>query len=166
MSDNVFDIPETIKRHYNPHSFEHEFLGYPAPKEYNEFEKIQIKRAMFGGKNYTRLNSSLVIYELMDIPTELFKGIEFISERKVAITFFESQEFCVEKYFQTNFDVITDKNFIIKYLNNEGFAIRTDSYTIEKLDGVQKEPLTNEIKDITVKIILECNKHDISTCKE
>lgn len=166
MNDNVFDIPETIKRHYNLHSFEHEFLGYPEPKEYNEFEKIQMKRAMFGVKNYTRLNSSLAIYDLMDIPIELFKEIEFISERKIAITFYESQEFCVEKYFQTNFDVIKDKIFTIKYLNNEGFSIRTDSYTIENLCGVQKEPLTNEVKDITVKIILECNRHDISTCKE
>lgn len=166
MSDNVIYIPESIKSIGDVRNFEAEFLGYPAPKEYSEIEKIQMKRAMFGGKNYTRLNTSLVIYDLMDIPTELFKGIEFISERKIAVTFYESQEFCVEKYFQTNFDVIKDKIFTIKYLNNEGFAIRTDSYTIEKLDGVQKEPLTNEVKDITVKIILECSKHDISTCKE
>ena len=168
MSDNVFDIPESIKRHYNPHSFEHEFLGYPAPKEYNEFEKIQMKRALFGGKNenYTKLRCDLWICEFMDIPCELFKSVEFISEHTVSITFYESEQFCVEKYFQLNFDVIRDKNFIIKYLNKEGYAIRTDTYKVAKLNNVEKEPLSNLVDNITVKITLECSNHGISTCKE
>lgn len=167
MSNKVFDIPESIKSVDSVRRFEAEFLGYPVPKEYSEIEKIQMKRAMRGAKNnYTRLSSSLWLLEFMDIPFELVKSVEFISEYKLAITFYETQEFCVEKYFQTNFDIIKDKNFSIKYLNKEGYVARTDTYNVVKLGGIEKEPLTNEVKDITVKITLECSNHDISTCKE
>ena len=136
-------------------------------KDYNEFEKIQLKRAMVGVKyGYTRLSDSLTLIQFLDIPEELFKSVEFITEYKLGITFYESAEFCVEKYFKTNFDLIQGKKLIIKYLNKEGFAVRTDSYKISSLVNIMKEPLTRENKDLTVKIILECNGHDISTCKE
>ena len=115
---------------------------------------------------YTRLSDSLTLIQFLDIPEELFKSVEFITEYKLGITFYESAEFCVEKYFKTNFDLIQGKKLIIKYLNKEGFAVRTDSYKISSLVNIMKEPLTRENKDLTVKIILECNGHDISTCKE
>lgn len=165
MSDNVFDIPKGLKSYESFKLFENEFYGYPKNDEYNEFEKIKIKSAI-KGKEYHRISSSLWVAECMDIPSELIKSVEFVSEYKLAITFYESEEFCVEKYFQTNFDIIKDKKFIIKYLNKEGYAVRTDSYTISKLCSIDKKPLTNEIEDIKVKITLECKNHDISTCKE
>lgn len=165
MSDNVFDIPKGLKSYESFKLFENEFYGYPKNDEYNEFEKIKIKSAI-KGKEYHRIYSSLWVAECMDIPSELIKSVEFVSEYKLAITFYESEEFCVEKYFQTNFDIIKDKKFIIKYLNKEGYAVRTDSYTISKLCSIDKKPLTNEIEDIKVKITLECKNHDISTCKE
>ena len=58
------------------------------------------------------------------------------------------------------------KKLTIKYLNKEGYAVRTDEYEISKMVDIMKEPLTRENKDLTVKIILECSGHDISTCKE
>lgn len=144
--------------------------GFNEPwkkKEYNEFEKIQLKRAINGIKNgYTRLSNSLILFEFLDIPEELFKGVEFITEYKLGVTFYESAEFCIEKYFKTNFDLLKGKKLTIKYLNKEGYAVRTDEYEISKMVDIIKEPLTLENKDLTVKIILECSKHDISTCKE
>lgn len=136
-------------------------------KQYSEFEKIQLKRAIAGIKyGYTRLSESLTLIELLDIPEELVKSVDFITEYKLGITFYESIEFCVEKYFKTNFDILKGKKLIIKYLNKEGFSVRTDEYEISKMIDIMKEPLTRETKDLTVKIILECSKHDISTCKE
>ena len=136
-------------------------------KQYTEFEKIQLKRAIAGIKHgYTRISESLTLIELLDIPEELVKSVDFITEYKLGITFYESIEFCVEKYFKTNFDILKGKKLIIKYLNKEGFSVRTDEYEISKMIDIMKEPLTRESKDLTVKIILECSKHDISTCKE
>jgi len=136
-------------------------------KQYSEFEKIQLKRAIAGIKyGYTRISESLTLIELLDIPEELVKSVDFITEYKLGITFYESIEFCVEKYFKTNFDILKGKKLIIKYLNKEGFSVRTDEYEISKMIDIMKEPLTRETKDLTVKIILECSKHDISTCKE
>ena len=149
--------PEAIKR------FEENY--YSVPK-FNEFDKIQMKRSIRGGKLYSRLNTSLYILEFMDIPFELVKRIEFIGEKKLEITFFETAEFCVEKYFETNFDVLKDKKLKIKYLNKEGFAIRTDEYVVSKLRGTKKGPLSYEIEDLTYQVILEYSSHDISTCKE
>lgn len=165
MSDNVFDVPKGLKSYDSFKFFQNELCGYPEQYDYNEFEKLKIKSAI-KGKEYHRISSSLWVAEFMDIPSELIKSIEFVSEYKLAITFYESEEFCVEKYFQGKFDIIKDKNFVIKYLNKEGYAIRTDSYTISKLCSIDKNPLTNEIEDIKVKITLECKNHDISTCKE
>lgn len=144
------------------------FNGWGFDKQqYNEFEKLQMKRAMAGVKfGYTRLIDSLTLIQFLDIPEELFKSIEFISEYKLGVTFYESAEFCVEKYFKTNFDLLKDKKLTIKYLNKEGYAVRTDEYEISKMVDIMKEPLTRENKDLTVKIILECSGHDISTCKE
>lgn len=136
-------------------------------QQYNEFEKLQMKRAMAGVKFvYTRISDSLTLIQFLDIPEELFKSIEFISEYKLGVTFYESAEFCVEKYFKTNFDLLKGKKLTIKYLNKEGYAVRTDEYEISKMADIMKEPLTRENKDLTVKIILECSGHDISTCKE
>ena len=161
----VIGVPKGLMSMDSYNRFENEFYGYPERNDYNEYEKIKIKSAI-KGKEYHRISSSLWVAEFMDIPSELIKSIEFVSEYKLAITFYESEEFCVEKFFNTNFDIIKDKNFIIKYLNKEGYAIRTDSYTVTKLNGIDKMPLSNEIEDIKVKIILECKNHDISTCKE
>jgi len=162
MSDNVFYVPKRLKSYDSFKLFENEFYGYPERNEYNEFEKLKssIKR------KYHRISSALWVVEFIDIPSELIKSVEFLSEYKLAVTFYESEEFCVEKYFQTNFDIIKDKKIIIKYLNKEEYAIRTDSYTISKLCSIDKKPLSNEIEDIKVKITLECKNHDISTCKE
>lgn len=161
----VIGVPKDLMDVDSYNRFKNEFYGYPERNDYNEIEKLKIK-SVIKGKEYHRISSSLWVAELMDIPSELIKSIEFVSEYKLAITFYESEEFCVEKYFQTNFDIINDKNFIIKYLNKEGYAIRTDTYTITKLCDIDKKPLTNEIEDIIVKITLECKNHDISTCKE
>lgn len=161
----VIGVPKDLMGMDSYNRFKNEFYGYPEWNDYNEIEKLKIKSAI-KGKEYHRISSSLWVAECMDIPSELIKSVEFVSEYKLAITFYESEEFCVEKYFQTNFDIIKDKNFIIKYLNKEGYAIRTDSYTISKLCSIDKNPLTNEIEDIKVKITLECKNHDISTCKE
>lgn len=165
MSDNVFEVPKSLKSYDSFKLFQNEFYGYPKNNEYNEFEKLKIKSAI-KGKEYHRISSSLWVAECMDIPSELIKSVEFVSEYKLAITFYESEEFCVEKYFQTNFDNIREKKIIIKYLDKEGYAIRADSYVVKNLSKVEKEPLTNEIRDITVKITLECKNHDISTSKE
>ena len=165
MSENMVDVPKGLKSYDSFKLFQNEFYGYPKNYEDNEFEKLKIKSSI-KGKEYHRISCYLWVAEFMDIPSELIKSIEFVSEYKLVITFYESEEFCVEKYFQTNFDIIKDKNFIINYLNKEGYAIRTDSYTISKLCSIDKNPLTNEIEDIKVKITLECKNHDISTCKE
>lgn len=165
MGDNVINVPESLKSYDSIKFFENEFYGYPERNEYNEFEKLKIKSAI-KGKEYHRISSSLWVAEFIDIPSELIKSIEFVSEYKLAITFYESEEFCIEKYFQANFDLIDGKKLTIKYLNKEGYAIRTDTYTVTKLCGIDKKPLTNEIEDIKVKITLECKNHDISTCKE
>lgn len=146
----VIGVPKDLMGMDSYYRFQNEFYGYPKNDEYNEFEKLKIKSAI-KGKEYHRISSSLWVAECMDIPSELIKSVEFVSEYKLAITFYESEEFCVEKYFQTNFDIIKDKNFI---------------YTIYKLCSIDKKPLTNEIEDIKVKITLECKNHDISTCKE
>lgn len=161
----VIGVPKDLMGMDSYNRFKNEFLEYPKNDEYNEYEKLKIKSAI-KGKEYHRISSSLWVAEFIDIPSELIKSVEFVSEYKLAITFYESEEFCVEKYFQTNFDIIKDKNFIIKYLNKEGYAVRTDSYIISKLCSIDKKPLTNEIEDIKVKITLECKNHDISTCKE
>lgn len=164
--DNNFEGWNPDGKIYNDKSvrfFQNEIFGYPP--DYNEIERLKIKQAI-KGKEYHRISSSFWTAEFMDIPFDLIKSVDFVSEYKLAITFYESEEFCVEKYFQANFDIIKDKNFIIKYLNKEGYAIRTDSYTVIKLCGIEKKPLTNEDEDIIVKITLECKNHDISTCKE
>lgn len=169
MSDkDLMGVPGSLKDGIKIASFKNNYLGFPLENEnYNEFDKIRIKRGIFGkNENYTKLRCDLWICEFMDIPCELFKSVEFISEHTVSITFYESEQFCVEKYFQLNFDVIKDKNFIIKYLNKEGYAIRTDTYKVAKLNNVEKEPLSNLVENITVKITLECSNHGISTCKE
>jgi hypothetical protein len=144
------------------------FDGWGIDKQqYNEFEKLQMKRAISGVKfGYTRISDSLTLIQLLDVPEELFKSIEFITEYKLGVTFYESAEFCVEKYFKTNFDLLKGEKLTIKYLNKEGYAVRTDEYEISKMVDIMKEPLTRENKDLTVKIILECSGHDISTCKE
>ena len=163
----VIGVPKDLMGMDSYIRFKNEFLEYPPQRELNEFEKFEMRRAIQNkGNKYTRISSELWLCEFMDIPRELVKSIEFVSEYRLAITFYESEEFCVEKYFQINFDVIKDKNFIIKYLNKEGYIVRTDSYKVTKLSGIEREPLTNEIKSITVKITLECSNHDISTCKE
>lgn len=167
MSNDIIGVPKNLMGMDSYIRFKNEFLGYPPQRELNEFEKFEMRRAIQSkGSNYTRISSELWLCEFMDIPNELIKSIDFVSEYKLAITFYESEEFCVEKYFQTNFDVIKDKNFIIKYLNKEGYIVRTDSYKVTKLSGIERESLTNEIKSITIKITLECSNHDISTCKE
>ena len=161
----VIGVPKYLMGMDSYNRFQNEFYGYPKNNEYNEFEKLKIKSAI-KGKEYHRISSALWIAEFIDIPSELIKSVDFLSEYKLAITFYESEEFCVEKYFQTNFNIIEGKKFVIKYLNKEGYAIRTDSYTVTKLNGIDKMPLSNEIEDIKVKITLECKNHDISTCKE
>lgn len=136
-------------------------------KQYSEFDKILLKRAISWKKNeYTRLKNSLTLVELLDVPQELVKNVDFITENKIGITFYESVEFCVEKYFKTNSDLIQNKKLTIKYLDKEGFAVRTDEYEISKLDYIVKESLNQDGVDLTVKIILDCKSHDISTCKE
>lgn len=161
----MFDVPKGLKSYDSFKLFQNELYGYPKNYEYNELEKLKIKSAI-KGKEYHRISSSLWVSEFMDIPSELIKSIEFVSEYKLAITFYESEEFCVEKFFNTNFDLIDGKKLTIKYLNKEGYTIRTDTYTVTKLCDIDKKPLTNEIEDIIVKITLECKNHDISTCKE
>lgn len=161
----VIGVPKDLMGMDSYNRFQNEFYGYPKNYEYDEIEKLKIKSAI-KGKEYHRISSALWIAEFNDIPSELIKSVEFLSEYKLAITFYESEEFCVEKYFQTNFNIIEGKKFVIKYLNKEGYAIRTDSYTVTKLNGIDKMPLSNEIEDIKVKITLECSNHDISTCKE
>lgn len=163
-NQGVISVPKELMGMESYMRFKKDYLGYP--ESYSEIERIQMKRAINGGKRYGRLTSSLWVVEFMDIPVELIKSVEFVSEYKIAITFYESDEFCVEKYFQTNFDVLKDKIFYIKYLNKEGYAVRTDSYKVSKLSSIEKEPLTNEANDIIVKITFECSNHDISTCKE
>jgi hypothetical protein len=161
----VIGVPKDLMGMDSYNRFQNEFYGYPERNDYNEYEKLKIKSAI-KGKEYHRISSSLWVAEFMDIPSELIKSIEFVSEYKLAITFYESEEFCVEKFFNTNFDLFDGKKLTIKYLNKEGYAIRTDTYTVTKLLGIDKKPLANEAEDIKVKITLECKNHDISTCKE
>ena len=165
VNHGVIGIPKDLMGMDSYNRFQNEFYGYPERNDYNEYEKPKIKSAI-KGKEYHRISSYLWVAEFMDIPSELIKSIEFVSEYKLAITFYESEEFCVEKFFNTNFDLIDGKKLTIKYLNKEGYTIRTDTYTVTKLLGIDKKPLTNEIEDIKVKITLECKNHDISTCKE
>lgn len=161
----VIGVPKDLMGMDSYNRFQNELYGYPENDEYNLFEKLKIKLPI-KGKEYHRISSALWIAEFIDIPSELIKSVDFLSEYKLAITFYESEEFCVEKYFQTNFNIIEGKKFVIQYLNKKGYAIRTDSYTVTKLNGIDKMPLSNEIEDIKVKITLECSNHDISTCKE
>lgn len=165
MSDKVIDVPKGLNSYDSFRFFQNELYGYPEWNKYNEIEKLKIKSAI-KGKEYHRISSSLWVVEFMDIPSELIKSIEFVSEYNLEITFYESEEFCIEKYFQLNFDVLKNKILQIKYLDSEGYCIRHDSYTISKIGEIKKDTLSNEISNLTIKIIFECKKHDISTCKE
>ena len=83
------------------------------------------------------------------------------------ITFNETAEFCVEKYFRTNFDVLKDKKLILRYINKKGEVIRNDEYTVVNLVSIKKESLDiNDDGKLKIKVVLECKNYDISTCKE
>lgn len=165
MSEDLFPIPKELKTVSSVRNFEENFYGKHGDG-YTDFEKIQMKRAISGGKLYTRLNSSLWVAGFMNIPYELIGSVEFVDNNKLVITFFETVEFSIEKYFEINSDLIKNEIFSIKYLDKEGNFIRTDDYTISEIGSIAKDPITREMKDLTIKITLYYKKHDISTCKE
>ena len=114
---------------------------------------------------YKFLKCNRFIFEFMDIPYYIVKNVEFVSEYKINVSFAEIAEFCVEKYFLDNFNVLQNKKIILKYLDETGYTIRTDTYTLKKICEIKKSTL--DYKDdnyAIIKILFECGSHDISTC--
>ena len=105
MSEDLFPIPKELKTVSSVRNFEENFYGKHGDG-YTDFEKIQMKRAISGGKLYTRLNSSLWVAGFMNIPYELIGSVEFVDNNKLVITFFETVEFSIEKYFEIKINIV------------------------------------------------------------
>lgn len=175
MSDKIYGIPDSLKTRESVNRFKQEYLMIPEAdgenNKYDDYVKMfgvaemsaRIKRDI----PFTYLGKDYFILVFMDIPSSLVKKVDFISDKVLDITFVESFEFCVEKYFKTNFDVLKDKKLILRYINRKGELVRTDEYIVSNLLGVKKESLDiDNNENLKIKVTLECSKHDISTCKE
>lgn len=176
MSDRVFEIPESLKTRESMIRFQQEYCMMPEinaeDKQYDEYVKLYgagevNARLKHNLQNFTYLEKNYFVFDFMDIPSSLVKKIDFISENVLEVTFNETVEFCVEKYFRTNFDVLKDKKLILRYINKKGEVIRNDEYTVVNLVSIKKESLDiNEYGRLKIKVVLECKNHDISTCKK
>lgn len=115
----------------------------------------------------TILKSNRFVFQFMDVPHYLVQSVEFVSEYKIEVSFIETAEFCIEKYFKENFDVLQGKNLSLKYLDECGVIVRTDTYTLKKIGDIKKCSLDyDNDKRVIIKILFDCTNHDISTCKE
>lgn len=158
--NDVFEIPESLKSNEAVKRFKSEFLAYPKPEK-------NILKPENDFPPFTILKCNRFVFKFMDIPYYMVNNVEFLSENKFAVYFFETAEFCVEQYFKKNFDVLEGRKIFLEYLDETGVVVRTDTYTVKKIGEMSKSTLDYKSeKDLIIRVLFECNEHGISTCKE